>query len=146
MTKDKKGYRMRYATSHGGGITIVLPEDPRKHVCEACGKSVFKGEIKVTALHHWKYAYRAETVRKNPMLALENTTEYCFACHRIADGIRALLDVNPERAVAVLETLPPYKRDRLLMIIKRLIELHGNKMKEIAENPVVKSIFQRLQE
>jgi len=142
--RPEGGYRMRYATAHGGGIVVWLPEDPRKHVCEACGRSVLKCEIKTTALHHWKYAYRAETVRKNPMFALENTSEYCFPCHKIADGIRALLDVNPERAVAVLETLPVEKRDKFLLIVKKLLELHAEKMKEIADNPIIKSIFERL--
>ena len=50
MSKQK-GYQIRYETAHGGGVIVTLPYDPRKHKCDACGKSVAAGEIKVTALH-----------------------------------------------------------------------------------------------
>jgi hypothetical protein len=102
----KQKYKMRYAGSHGNGCIIYLPFDPRKGVCEACGKSKAKGEIKMTSLHHWKYAYKAETVKKNPILVLENTTELCFACHQVADGLRGIMKMSPERALLVIKLLP----------------------------------------
>lgn len=143
-SNKKKGYKLRYATSHGKGIVVTLPYDPRKHVCEACGKSVEDGEIKTTALHHWRYAYRAETVRKDPWKALENTSEYCFYCHQIADGIRALLDVKPERAVLVLETLPQEKKEKMFVVIESMLELHKDNLREITNNPAVQKVFQAL--
>jgi len=107
-----KKYKVKYAGSRGKGIVVSLPFNPRKGVCEACGKSVAKGEIKLTALHHWWYAYRVKTVRENPLLALENTSELCYGCHEVADAIRALLYAKPERVVKVARLLRGDQRKR----------------------------------
>lgn len=61
------GYKIRYETAHGGGIVVTLPYNPRKGKCDACKKSVANGEIRVTALHHWFYAYQPKTVQENPI-------------------------------------------------------------------------------
>jgi len=75
---------------------IIDREEPiRKGICNICGKSRAKGEIKITALHHYKYAYTRKTIRKHPELALENTIETCFGCHPILDGLRQLLLSSP---------------------------------------------------
>jgi hypothetical protein len=113
----KVGYKIRYATAHGGGIVVTLPEDPRKHICDACGKSVVAGEIRMTALHHWLYAYRADTVRENPILAIENTSELCFGCHPLGDAIRALLYANPTRVAMVAELLRGEPREKFIKVI-----------------------------
>lgn len=106
-----KPYHMKYAGSNGGGCIVTLPFDPRKGICMGCGKSKHKiingePEIKITALHHWKYAYSPETVKKNPILVLENTVEVCFACHKVADALREMLHMSPERTVSVMVNMP----------------------------------------
>jgi len=54
------------------GKCTRLKENPRKGICQLCGRSVHKGEIKYTNLHHFKYD------SKNP---LANTIELCVRCH-----------------------------------------------------------------
>ena len=49
-----------------------LKENPRTGICQLCGRSVAKGEIKYTNLHHYNYD------SKNP---LANTIELCVRCH-----------------------------------------------------------------
>ena len=112
---------MRYAATNGGGCVITLPYDPRKHKCDACGKSVAAGEIKVTALHHWLYKYRADTVKENPILALENTSELCFGCHQVADAIRALTYANPRRVAMVAEQLRGEPREKFIKVLEEVL-------------------------
>lgn len=120
--KPNTGYRMKYAGTHGGGVVVILPEDPRKHRCEACGKSVAAGEIKMTSLHHWWYAYQPQTVRDNPELALDNTSELCFGCHQVADAIRALLYANPVRVAMVAELLRGEPRERFIKVLEVVLD------------------------
>lgn len=54
------------------GKHIRLPFNPRKGVCSKCKRSVSKGEIKKTTMHHTKYDH------KNP---LSYTVELCLSCH-----------------------------------------------------------------
>ena len=75
---------------------IIDREEPlRKGICRVCNRSVVKHEIRITALHHHKYAYTRKTVREKPELALENTIETCWGCHPILDGLRQFLLSNP---------------------------------------------------
>jgi len=60
----------------------------RNKKCSVCGR---KG---VTQLHHWKYKYTTKQVKENHILALEETQELCFFCHRIANAMK-LCDDNP---------------------------------------------------
>jgi len=84
----------------------VVVSKPRNHICDACKRKV-GDEIKRTNRHHWKYAYTYKTVKANPELALENTSEYCFHCHQIADAIKKLTDVNDvSTIIRVLKTAP----------------------------------------
>jgi hypothetical protein len=117
----RQKYRMRYAGTHGHGCVIFLPFDPRKGVCMACGKSREKGEIKTTSLHHWKYAYKADTIRKNPILILENTTELCFACHMIADSFRNMLKLSDDRIMNVYKTMPKEMQERFKFLCGKII-------------------------
>ena len=64
-------------------------------ICECCGR---KGRLEC---HHWKYAYKTSEVRKNPQLALENTSWLCFTCHRIADAYRK----TREAGIAIMSKL-----------------------------------------
>ena len=71
-------------------ITVeVEGERPKK--CCVCEK-----EFKKIDMHHFKYAYKTDEVRKNPQLALENTIPVCYYCHRIADALRKI-EENEER-------------------------------------------------
>ena len=75
-------------------LRVWMKKPPRKGICEACGR---KGR---TNMHHWRYAYKTSEVRKNPELAIDNTTELCYYCHRLADAIRRLyeeMERDPER-------------------------------------------------
>lgn len=131
MSEKKKvpkinGYKIRYETAHGGGVVVTLPYNPRKHICEACKKSVAAGEIRVTALHHWWYAYQPQTVKDNPILAIDNTSELCFGCHPLADAIRALLYANPTRVAQVAELLRGEPRAKFI----RMIDEVSRRLKE----------------
>ena len=139
MSKNKC-YRMRYAGSSGGGCVVTLPFDPRRHVCEACGKVVGE-EIKSTALHHWFYAYQPKTVKKNPLLALENTTELCYYCHtQIADPIRALLYANPKRVAWVVKCLDRKQREKFVKVLESIVETLRQTEKNVS--PLAKKILE----
>jgi hypothetical protein len=95
-----KEYRVRY---HGHSVLVSTRRDD---LCGACGRKVGDG-IKRTNRHHWRYAYAWKTVRANPELALENTVEYCFKCHPIADAVRLLTSVkNCSDVASVVHTAP----------------------------------------
>jgi hypothetical protein len=135
MSEDKlfkrKKYIMRYAGAGGGGCTINLPFDPRKGICACCGKSIHKivngePEIKLTALHHWMYAYKPETVKNNPILILDNTVEVCYACHQVADGLRGIMKMSPERALLVMKQMPKELADKFAVICKMYLEWYKN--------------------
>lgn len=53
---------------------VILSGNPRTGICSNCHKSVAKGEIKRTHLHHRQYD------EDNP---LNHTVELCPRCHRI---------------------------------------------------------------
>ena len=92
-TKLKK-YAVIY---HKTTIMVPYPRNPRIGICQACGRSKDKKEIKTTQLHHWFYKYDVKTVKKNPLLALENAVELCYRCHKIADAFRSLIiEIRPE--------------------------------------------------
>ena len=125
-----KPYHMKYAANNGGGCTIVLPFDPHKGVCMACGKSKYKyvngePEIKITAFHHWVYAYKAETVRNNPILVLDNTVEICWACHKVADALRDMLYMSPERTVSIMIHMPKTLSIKFALVCNLYLEWYN---------------------
>lgn len=111
-------------------IRVKIPYPIRKGICMACGKSVHRGELKTTQMHHWKYAYKNETVKKNPLLALENTVELCFACHQIADGLRAMLRLSPQRIVNVAMLMPRDMKRKMDAFVERWLELRKYEQKD----------------
>jgi len=117
-----KPYKTRYAGSRGRGVVVTLPFDPRKGKCMACGKSKAKGEIKSTCLHHWWYEFKPATVKKNPILALRNTSELCYYCHQLADAIRALLYASPHRVAWVVKCLEGKQREKFLKTLEAIVE------------------------
>jgi hypothetical protein len=126
----QRPYRTKYGGSRGKGVRLTLPFDPRKGVCSACGKSKHRKEIKFTSLHHWKYAYKPSTVAKNPILVLENTSEFCFGCHPVADAFRNLMKLSPRRIMLIAQLMPDDLKEKFSMIAKTYLrEIHDGKKK-----------------
>ena len=73
---------------------------PKK--CCVCEKT-----FKKIDMHHWKYAYKTDEVRKNPQLALHYTIPVCFYCHRIADAFRKLTE-NADRSDKIAKEIIKY--------------------------------------
>lgn len=116
-------------------IMVPYPRNPRTGICEVCGRSIKKKEIKTTQLHHWIYKYETETVKKNPLLALENTIEVCFRCHKIADWIRAATtETKPENYGWIIKTaknMPEWMQWRFGQICRLwILYLEGKKKNE----------------
>ena len=113
--KKRKTYTLKYKHA-----TVRLPFNPRKGVCMACGKSVKKGEIKVTQMHHYRYAYSVTQVKKHPELALRNTLELCYTHHQLADAIRVITHFHPSYFEQVFKVHPKYMKDRLIYLCRLL--------------------------
>lgn len=106
-------------------FSFLFPTPIRTGCCEACLRCKSKGEIKTTQKHHTVYAFETKTVRKNPLLALENTMELCYGCHPVADGFRDILLSNPRgalrsinRILQVGELLPEKQQDHFTKLCK----------------------------
>lgn len=112
----KRKYRIKYQT-----ITVAI-EDPRTGVCQGCHKSVWDKEIRTTQMHHFHYAYKPETVKKDPQKAIENTIELCYYCHKLADAIRTLLDANVKRIYWVITCHPKWADKKFLDLAKLISE------------------------
>lgn len=128
VTENKKKSKLKKynVTYHKTQIRVPYPCNPRKGKCAACGRERGKG-IKMTALHHFLYAFSTKAVKKNPLLALKNTLEACFPCHRIADGFRALLDkTSIERMMMVAVHLPAVQLDKLAIFCKEFLRWYRN--------------------
>ena len=104
----------------GYGSTRVMlpyPVNPREGICDACKRSKVKGEIDRTQLHHWMYAYRHNTVMKDPFKVLENLSELCFSCHNDADSFRQLFEKDRKgkewMMVRTALLMPPRMKERL---------------------------------
>ena len=85
-------------------FSVPYPENPREGKCDSCGRSMARGEINVTSLHHWIYAYKHATLKKDPFKVLENLSELCFPCHRCADALREILSLNQDKLWMVVRT------------------------------------------
>ena len=73
--------------------TIEIKNFIKPNKCECCGKELGK-ECKKLDFHHWKYAYNTEEVRRNHLLALNNTTILCFRCHQIANALKKVIETE----------------------------------------------------
>lgn len=115
---------------HKTTIMVPYPVNPRKGVCVACKRTIKAGQIKTTQLHHHKYAYTTAKVKKNPILALENTSEYCYACHQIADALRAitfLKDQNLWRVSKVAMSLPDWMQEKFGIVCRQYLAQRSRK-------------------
>ena len=123
MTKKKlKKYYVSYHKTR-----IRVPFNPRKGICVACNRK--RGEeIKVTQIHHVIYAYATATVKKNPLLVMDNTVELCFACHRIADAFRQLLErTSYERLLMVFNVLPRSQETKMIRLCEKIFKILGKR-------------------
>jgi len=121
----KKPKTKKQGISYSGmHLRFDFPVPIRNGCCIGCLRCIGEG-IKRTALHHTKYAYQRETVRKNPYLALDNTLELCYGCHPIADGFRGILLSNPrgalrsiQRIIQVVKLLPEEQQEHFTKLCK----------------------------
>lgn len=128
--KPKK-YGVRYQT-----VMVYFDYPVNRNICDACGKSKEKGEIKGTQGHHWGYAYKTDTVKKNPKLALENRSEFCYYDHQIADAVRTLAELTPEqliRASKVAILMPIEMQRKFTVICKQFITYSQHRAKSLSE-------------
>lgn len=72
----KKHPETKYRINHRRMLfrdkVIMLDKNPRIGICSECDKSIEKGEIKITNMHHEQY------IDSNPLLT---TKELCVPCH-----------------------------------------------------------------
>ena len=85
-------YRIRYRRAQ-----IAVNIDRKGH-CLACKK---KGR---TEFHHYSYEYTTKQARKDHQLAIRNTIELCYVCHKMADVIKKI-DESPELFLTVARAL-----------------------------------------
>lgn len=95
-----KRWKVRYRRT-----PIHLPFNPRKGICEVCGRRVGEGEISKTDLHHFFYAYPTSYVRKHPIKVLDNSVECCFTCHGVLDSFRKIME-KPKLSRKVIKVIP----------------------------------------
>jgi len=106
INKNKIDEYPKFRVGYGSNLSVMVPypENPREGVCDSCGRSIHKGEINVTQLHHFKYSFKGKTVKKDPLKALENLSELCHTCHRLGDSLRELLFLTEEKLWMVVKT------------------------------------------
>lgn len=105
----KKIYTLKYRR-----YTIRLDFNPRKGICQCCGK---KG---LTNMHHWKYEFTTKAVKEDNSLALKNVSELCFVCHNLANDAKHILD-DFCRYLKLLDLVPEdMKRPRSCIGIKEV--------------------------
>lgn len=130
MIKEED-YKMKkyHITYQRMRVRIPYPRPIRIGTCLACKRSILKGEIKVTQMHHTKLAYKKKQVKENPILALHNTLELCFGCHQPADGFRAILVIgssaklrSTNSILRVAKLLPLEQLDSLELFCWKFLE------------------------
>lgn len=97
-------------------VMVPYPENPREGRCDACGRQVSEGEINITQIHHFLYAYKHATIKKDPLKVLENAVELDYGCHSIADALRELLRLKKEnlwKIVRVAKLMPESMKAKL---------------------------------
>jgi hypothetical protein len=130
-TKDLPTFPVGYGKD---SIMVHLPENPREGVCDACGRSIEKREITITQLHHWIYAWKMATVRKDPYKVLENLSELCYSDHKIGDSLREILSVKKERLISVIQVallMPEEMKDKLDWIARAWLNARKTDKKKV---------------
>ena len=83
----------------------VTVEHEKTNFCQACGA---EGR---TEMHHYLYAYQTSRVREWPALALDNSIELCFNCHKIANALRICTDSTKRAHVVIVALLKKQRMD-----------------------------------
>lgn len=113
-------------------IMVPLSEPPRDGLCDGCKRTVKDG-IKVTQIHHFKYQYRLPLVKEKPELAMKNTAELCYSCHRIGDALRVMLwnkEENIHKIVDVAQLMPEDMKLKLDILSELWLSARKNKVKQ----------------
>lgn len=82
-----------------------------------CGERIGK-EIKVTQTHHFKYAYSKKQIERNPQLAMDNTAELGFNCHKLGNALMNLLSVKLENVGSIVKVAKLMPNDMKLKMDK----------------------------
>lgn len=107
IDKNKSDKYPKFPVGYGKKLVVMVPypENPREGVCDSCLRSKRRGEINVSHLHHHKYQYKHNTLKKDPYKVLENLSELCFTCHTYADSLRTLvLRTKEEKLWMIIHT------------------------------------------
>ena len=76
----------------------------RPETCPCCGIIPKKW-----GFHHWIYAYTVKQVREKPYLVFDNGDWMCYACHKIANYWRNIIQATkkfPGRSLGVFKKVP----------------------------------------
>lgn len=107
--KDKaKNWRKDKWTVLYRKCNIFLSFNPRKGICLLCGKSIEKGEISNTYLHHLIYEFQTKEIRKNHDLVLKHTIEVCFKCHHRLHAVQEAIKPENKFVFTKLIESPEY--------------------------------------
>jgi len=71
----------------------VKVDHKKPTICKCCGNTP---KPRGMHMHHTKYEFTIDEVRKKPELALKNTIGLCYHCHRLANCMR-ILEENKEK-------------------------------------------------
>lgn len=110
-------------------IYVPLFKPPRSGTCSACKRSIGKG-IKKTNIHHWKYEYDVNTLRKKPALVLKNTSEFCWSCHQLANCFMNMFRLRKESLHFIVDVgllMPEDMREKMDIVSEMWIEARRGK-------------------
>ena len=117
----KKTKSVRYR--RGSRAVTVKPPDYAPTHCQACNRK-YSGRRLQT--HHWRYQWTLGDVKRNPILALDNSASFCVVHHMAADSIRKITEeILSGRLTAahlqnIMDTMPDDMREALLNTIESL--------------------------
>jgi hypothetical protein len=135
LNKNKLKDYPKFPVGYGKEIIMIsYPLNPREGVCDACGRSIEKKEITITQLHHWIYAWKIATLKKDPIKVLDNLSELCYSDHKIGDALREILSVKKERLISVIQVallMPEEMKDKLDWIARAWINARKTDKKKV---------------
>ena len=138
INKNKKKELPKFPVGYGSLVVMLpYPVNPREGKCDACSRDIRNGTINRTALHHWIYAYKHKTVKKDPFLVLDNCSELCWGCHKNADALRTALTMKKENLWMLVKTallMPQPLKEKLDYFCRQYLEARkGDKKAKLEE-------------
>lgn len=135
VNKNKAKEYTKYPVGYGRDvISVPYPCNPREGRCDACGRTIESKQITTTQLHHWIYAYKMATIKKDPWKVLENLSELDFGCHKIGDALREILTTRKERLINIVQVallMPEEMKDKLDWVAKAWLNARKTDKKKI---------------